>query len=398
MKVLIYFDKNSLAPVGGPAGYLYNLYNELKEKNIDNIYFLDDKKNLKKQKLKKFLIKNFTKATKYFNNRKQNYGLGIINKISKTKKFTTKMDLNQYDIIHFHDVLSLYMVKDSLKNYKGKVILTSHCPKAWHLEILDHIIKKEQLDEKRKILEEVEEFSFGRADYIILPVNYAEDCYYHTWSKYDKIHELNKNKYIYLPTGINEVKVSKSRDEIREKYNIPQNAFVISYIGRHNEVKGYDKLKEIGKKILAQNDDVYFIIGGVESPMKGLSHERWIEVGWTNKPNDLVNCSDLFILPNKETYFDLVLLEVLSIGKTVLLTKTGGNKLFEEYNKTGIFYYDYNNIDEAVKKIGYLKKKNLKEYDKLNYELFKKNFTIEIFVKKYIQILQKITDIKGETK
>ena len=37
--------------------------------------------------------------------------------------------------------------------------------------------------------------------------------------------------------------------EVLEKYNIPQDAFVISYVGRHNSVKGYDKLKEIGKKI-----------------------------------------------------------------------------------------------------------------------------------------------------
>ena len=27
MKVLIYKDKNSLEPIGGPTGYLYNLYN-----------------------------------------------------------------------------------------------------------------------------------------------------------------------------------------------------------------------------------------------------------------------------------------------------------------------------------------------------------------------------------
>ena len=28
-KVLIYFEKNKLEPVGGPAGYLWNLHNEL---------------------------------------------------------------------------------------------------------------------------------------------------------------------------------------------------------------------------------------------------------------------------------------------------------------------------------------------------------------------------------
>ena len=43
---------------------------------------------------------------------------------------------------------------------------------------------------------------------------------------------------------------------------------------------------------------------------------------WTNDPHSLINASDMFILPNKETYFDLIMLEVLSMGKIVLATNT----------------------------------------------------------------------------
>ena len=38
-----------------------------------------------------------------------------------------------------------------------------------------------------------------------------------------------------------------NREDFRKKYGIPDNAFVISYAGRHNEIKGYADLKRLGE-------------------------------------------------------------------------------------------------------------------------------------------------------
>ena len=235
-----------------------------------------------------------------------------------------------------------------------------------------------------------DEYAFNRADYIHFPAKEAEECYYNTWKKYKKIHEKNSKKYIYIPTGIGPIRVNSDKQEIREKYNIPADAFVISYVGRHNEVKGYANLKEIAEKVFKQEDNIYFLIGGKEEPLKGLNNPRWIEVGWTNKPHDLINCSDLFILPNMETYFDLIMLEVLSVGKTMLVTDTGGNKYFKKFKESGIFYYEYGNIEEAIKQIEKIKKKNLKELELLNKKIVKENFTISIFADKYIEMIENL--------
>lgn len=42
---------------------------------------------------------------------------------------------------------------------------------------------------------------------------------------------------------------------------------MISYVGRHNEIKGYDALKEIGKHLLDANDSAYVFIAGTEGPL-----------------------------------------------------------------------------------------------------------------------------------
>lgn len=396
MKVLIFYDKNNLKPVGGPSGYLYNVYKELQIENIDFIDFIDSKeiKTSKKDKL-------FNKLRDFYNKKvprsiKMKLGLyekyvfkNIFGKIPRT----TNVNIDDYDIIHFHSTLTLYMVKDSLKNYKGKILLTSHSPKILHKEIIDEMVsskKYEKNKEKYNRLEIIDEYSFNRADYIIFPTKEAEECYYNTWDKYDKIHKKNKDKYIYLESCINPVKIHESKKNVREKYNIPSNAFVISYVGRHNEVKGYSSLLKIGKEILNKDNNIYFLIGGKEEPLQGLKHDHWIEVGWTDKPHDLINASDLFILPNKETYFDLVFLEVLSVGKTMLVSNTGGNKYFKKYKDSGIFYYEYDDIKTCTNKVLDIKKLDLKALDKKNKQIYEENFKMKNFVTKYIEILNKI--------
>lgn len=179
--------------------------------------------------------------------------------------------------------------------------------------------------------------------------------------------------------------------DIRAKYNIPLSAFVVSYVGRHNEIKGYDDLKLIGSRLLNRYENIYILIAGKESPLKGLSHERWIEVGWTNDPYSIINASDVFVLPNKETYFDLILLEVLSLGKIVIASKTGGNKFFERFELSGISLFE--NVSEAITKIEEMKNKERKERNLLENEnkaLFQQYFTASIFADNYIKLIKSL--------
>ena len=387
MKTLIYFNKNELKPTGGPAGYLYNLKQELDKNKIDNIEFL----NLKTSKVKKIVEKI---PSKYVNKLKDiiNYYPKKVIRSVFNKEKVSPINLNDYEIIHFHNALSMYLVKDSLDTYNGKVIFTTHCPKVSHKEIIEDCITEKYYKKHKEILDKLEiidEYAFNRADYIIFPTEQSEECYYNTWDKYKEIKENNKDKYLYLPTGINEITVKVKREEIRKKYNIPSDAFVITYVGRHNKVKGSDQLLKIGKKILDNHENVYFLNAGLELPMSGLNHERWIEVGWTNDPHSIINACDVFMLPNKETYFDLILLEVMNIGKNIVLTETGGNKYFKKFVTDSLQFYNYNDIDEAIEKIEYYMNNN--ENNNSNKEIFNKEFTMEIFLNNYINKLKMIS-------
>ena len=386
-KILIYIEEDLIKPIGGQSGYIYNLKSEIDRRGLDNISVIKNYKSIRNN-IKN--VKNGTiKKLVFIVGRTLNYY-----RVLNGKKHYSKVDLNEYEMVHFHNVKDLYEAQDSLLDYKGIVILTSHSPKPFTLEIYEEMLTKFErkvFNKMYKKLINIENYAFNRADYIIFPCPEAEEPYYNNWNEYKEIKEKNKNKYKYLLTGTKECIAKKTGKEVREEYNIPENAFIISYVGRHNSTKGYDTLKKIAEEILKRNNDVNFLIAGKEEPLQGLNNKRWIEVGWTNDPHSIISASDFFILPNKETYFDLVMLEVLSLGKIVVASKTGGNKYFEKFKSDGILLYD--GIKEAIEKIEKIIKTSKDDRKKLeieNKKIFNKYFNNKVFCDNYLKLLEEI--------
>lgn len=388
-KVLIYIYKNQLVHRGGPIGYNYNLNCQLEKMNVHNIHFIESndgdytQMNSHINKIRPIWLRTVIIIAKRIIGRyKLLYG----------NKHRAAENLNKYDLVHFHGVYTMYACKDDLENYKGTVVLTSHAPRRASLELYDSLtnFEKKYFHWLYKKLFVMDEYGFNRADYIIFPCPEAEEPYFNTWAYYTEFKKNNEHKYRYLLSGIDACKTRLSRNEVRKNYNIPEDAFVISFAGRHNTVKGYDILKLIGEEML-NSDNIYFLVAGNEMPIKGLKHEHWIEVGWTNDPYSIIASSDVFVLPNRETYFDLVLLEVLSLSTIVLASDTGGNKYFKKLEPNGVILFD--GVKDAIYKLEYIRglsseKKTL--MCEQNYQLFQKYFSSEVFAQSYVDLISKL--------
>lgn len=375
---------NKLAPVGGPRGYLYHLKRQLDKLLIDNIEFLPSEND-------EWIIERIFPFFKSIR-----ISLNIV--LSQYQaifgfRHKAKIDLNRYDVIHFHDTFSMFSVRDSLKHYNGKIVLTSHSP-----TILSNEWKEEASKYKKKFcggmlnrLIEMDEYAFNRADFLFFPCEDAEEPYFKSWDGFKEVKKLKADKFRYIPSGINPCFPKLTRKEVLCKYNIPQNAIVFAYAGRHSEIKGYDLLKKIGSSILPKYENVYFLIAGIEKPLTRLEHPRWIEAGWTNDPHSLIAASNAFILPNKETYFDLIMLETLSLGKIVIASNTGGNKYFRKFESDGIILF--NDIQEAIsscERVIRLDNTTVMSLEQENRKMFNDNFTIDIFAKHYSDLVNNI--------
>lgn len=382
IKILEYLPMNFVKPVGGPSGYLYNLKENFSDEEV-KLFWLPSAETKPKRNNPSFLIQLLKAVYEEI-------------KLHRILRGTATIEnINFYDAIHFHSTIDLYRMHKQLKDFKGKIILTSHSPCPLHYEIFhdqySKLLQKMGGNRRNKKYEMIDEYAFNYATNIIFPCKEAEEPYYHLWKKYFDIHKRNEEKYQYIVSGSLPKKAEIKSRNIRESLGLGNN-FVISYAGRHTYSKGYDLLVNIGKEFLKRNPDSCFVSCGNNSPIHGLTDSiQWKEIGWTKDASSYINASDVFILPNRETYFDLVLLEVLSLGKIIVASNTGGNKYFSRFLDSGIFLY--NTQEEAVEileKIKMMKKEEKDKLEKENKKIFEEYFSARIFANNYAKAYKSI--------
>lgn len=411
LKHLLYYDWHLDIRAGGPPGYLANLR-----------YGLDRIDNPEKFEIELWAIKkqsennNSSKWANLVNNNRILKYLSA-NYFSKAKKswfksyvwFLENID-NQFiqdevikkikseniKMVHCNYVIDALKVINTLKR-EGikdvKVLLTSHMPEAPSSEnyslILEMGYSKKKATKFRKLWEHIEKRAFCESDILIFPSKEAMEPYFETLANFG---EWTKNKDIrFFQTGAKALETNKTKEELKKQFRVPEDKKVVVYIGRHNEVKGYDVLTAAGKNILSERKDVLFLIGGKQNcAIQPPKNKNWRELGWIN-PAELLKIADVFILPNKRTYFDLILLEVMSTGTPVIATNTGGNKSVQEVINS-LILYDGTSKDLENKLNKFLNKPKEEKLEISNkmLEAYKNNYTPEHFAQRYIDLVEEI--------
>ncbi|HEY0092394.1 MAG TPA: glycosyltransferase family 4 protein, partial [Flavobacterium sp.] len=176
---------------------------------------------------------------------------------------TATIDLTKYDIVHFHETIDIWRYRRLLTGFKGKVLLTSHSPKPYHLELVEDVFKTNQQAIGKRLfrqLEEIDVFAYKKADVLLFPCQEATEPYLELWPYFSEI--IKRKQIGYVTTGVVPSHISIPSEVIRQQTGIPADAFVITFVGRKIAVKGYDLLIEATKIILPIYNDVYFIVVG----------------------------------------------------------------------------------------------------------------------------------------
>ena len=407
MKKVLIWDLFPRLNIGGPLGYLYNVRQYLLEHPAEQITFFTDLVLEKQgeaewlQPTSLFLGEPKTRLGQLWRRIAGIYYTSIMP--FRGLEFQVPQDINidEYDFVHIHQVTHFQQFKQIFPDYKGKVIITSHSPCPFSDELVERSVSEKAKLYKwyKRIKPSIHRYlirkeceAYDMTDLVMFPCAGAREPYEKNEAM-RKAFARNNDKFFYVPTAIVDYQPDKKTAQKLSDFGIPDDAFVITYFGRHNTIKGYDILKKVGLSLLEKNPKLFILCAGngsIEPPQ----HPRWIELGFINNVDDLLPQGDLYILPNRETYFDLITLQILRACVPVILSETGGNSYFKELPKSetrGMMLFDINDeqhLEAIVQQCIELKEKDPKKYQEmrvLNRQLFEKYFTLDKYISTYLE-------------
>lgn len=373
---------------GGPTGYLYNLVSGLEKIKV-HIPLISVKqegkvdKNVNAKSLP--IILEELRAILYYIKK------GIVcSKIIDN-------NIHDYKIIHVHSCEDVFYLRKFVK-FTGIILLTSHRPQPLSDEVIFRLQQKFRTSWKFPILkllmDKIEKFGYKESAGYIFPTIEAMKIY----RKFPGYTSLSRNKPIsYVFTGVPKLVPNISSEEYRKRLSISKLDKVICFIGRHNYIKGYDLLTDLADRF--EKNNIKVVCAGENNLLPSPRTSNWLELGHIKDPYNLINAADLVVIPNRNTFFDLIIVEVLSLGKIVVTSDNGGNLDIAKFTR-GVCLFksgDKESLYQTIIKVLHLSDAEKKQMAEENLQFYENHCTPERFAINYLNTINNILKfLKGE--
>lgn len=213
---------------------------------------------------------------------------------------------------------------------------------------------------------------------------------------------FDKEKMLVIYNGINLNGFcinNNSGIEVRKQYHIPKNMFVITIVARiknlHN--KGHMDLLELFKKYNTEN--WHLMVVGKGRALWKLKYYIWKNglgrkvhcLGHHLNVMNILNGTDVVVLPSYFETFGLALAEGMALGKPAIAYKVGGIPEVIEDGKTG-YLIEYKDVNSLYQKLLELKE-NIRLREKMGIKAknyVREKFSNEKMLNEIIQIYDKV--------
>jgi glycosyltransferase involved in cell wall biosynthesis len=232
------------------------------------------------------------------------------------------------DLVVVHNIETLDKIMRYIDRQRTAVAIIQHGPTTSTYQNATNFDPNMTVTEAKEypIVNKIHQKELGfykTVDFIICPCPEAMEAYSDFYPEWNSI---MKDKMAICLTGTHRPQIINSREEWRKKLNIPETAVMAVYIGRYHPHKGFDILMQAVELAQKKIDKEFYLVcaGGRDAGQKKIKNV--LHIGYTNDVGGLLNASDFMINSNKYSFFDLSILEALSLSKPILLTDAGGNK------------------------------------------------------------------------
>lgn len=273
--------------------------------------------------------------------------------VSEYYDLTTFLDTSDYlsfvdYIIDSRKVDSIYVSNSKIGYYMLPFIKNKYS----NIKIVDYIHSIDPKDLQG---------GFGRCSKDV--DDYIDKTYCcNNFTKKELKEKFNKENVETLYIGTDEKRFDKTKfnkEELKQKYNIPSNKKIITFIARLSEEKRPELFVKIAKKILETRNDIHFVIAGdgnLYKKVRSSINKNFTMLGSINTPEEIYAISDITVNCSSLEGLALTSYESLAMEVPVISTSVGGQKELIDDTVGGIV--EFNPKKEA---------KEIKDYvDKIN--------------------------------
>ncbi|MCL6444677.1 MAG: glycosyltransferase family 4 protein [Alicyclobacillus sp.] len=242
----------------------------------------------------------------------------------------------------------------------------------------------------RRFMAEAELSVFENVEGIIVPCIESLESYF----VYDPVlrsrfeRRLRQLIVYELPTGIVPLPMSSlDRYNAKLALGIPGERVVVAYFGRYHQHKGFPLFRNLVEYADLRHDNFYFVSAG-EGHEKIPRSKKYKNLGWINRAEltNVMAAVDVVLFPNLVAYFDLALLESMSMGKVILVRDVGGHR---KVQAPGIIKMKSTQPDEWYWELRKLNDNNLGKLSELgeaNKRIFDAEYSQKAFLERHIQL------------
>ncbi len=266
--------------------------------------------------------------------------------VSEYYDLTTFLDTSDYlsfvdYIIDSRKVDSIYVSNSKIGYYMLPFIKNKYS----NIKIVDYIHSIDPKDLQG---------GFGRCSKDV--DDYIDKTYCcNNFTKKELKEKFNKENVETLYIGTDEKRFDKTKfnkEELKQKYNIPSNKKIITFIARLSEEKRPELFVKIAKKILETRNDIHFVIAGdgnLYKKVRSSINKNFTMLGSINTPEEIYAISDITVNCSSLEGLALTSYESLAMEVPVISTSVGGQKELIDDTVGGIVEFNPKNETKEIK-------------------------------------------------
>ena len=314
--------------------------------------------------------------------------ISIPNVSIHSKKISFFNPLDYLYIYHFLNKHKINSVCDFTGNYAGLVLYTAKLAKVKKRISFYRGSTNHFNESKLKLLYDkfVKKLTYKYATNILSNSMAAFDFFFR-----DNWRENKRFSVIY--NGIDSKSFINEKNDLRDEFDIPKNAFVIGHTGRFNSAKNHKTILKVAFELCKKNKDIYFLLcgNGVKDNLETIVienglHNRIITLNNREDIPKVLNTLDCFYFPSITEGQPNALLEAMIVGLPFIasnidvIKETVPNESYE-------FLVEPNDVKGAVEKINLLIS-DVELRNKMNFSSWaKKKFDPDKLFNKFYQEL-----------